>query len=75
MMGDRLKIFAIVAVLGFLAGGIVQLTMDYAIPWLSSVLPALFQVRFVVAGFAGACLTLVLVSAWGYLTSRNENRL
>ncbi|MFB3888539.1 MAG: hypothetical protein ACE14S_03545 [Candidatus Bathyarchaeia archaeon] len=71
-MGDRLKIFAIVALLGFMAGVIAQLTADYAIPWLMSVLPALIQVRFVVAGFAGACLTLVMVALWAHFSGNRD---
>ncbi len=71
-MGDRLKIFAVVAILGFLAGVIVQLMADYALPWLASVLPAVFQARFVVAGLAGACLTLVMVSLWGYFSNKRD---
>ena len=72
-MGDRLKIFGIVALLGFMAGVIAQLTADYVIPWLMTVLPALINIKWVVSGFAGACLTLVLVTAWAYMT-RNRSR-
>jgi hypothetical protein len=72
-MGERIKIFGIVALLGFMAGVIVQLTADYIIPWLMVVLPALVQVRFLVSGIAGAALTLVLVSVWAYF-SANKNR-
>ena len=71
-MGERLKIFAFVALLGFMAGIIAQLAADYVIPWLLVVLPALVQIRFLVSGFAGACLTLVLVSAWAYITGSAE---
>jgi hypothetical protein len=71
-MNDRFKIFAFVALLGFFAGIIAQLTADYAIPWLMEVLPALVQIRFLVSGFAGACLTLVLVSIWAYVTGTQE---
>jgi hypothetical protein len=71
-MGDRLKVFAIVALLGFAAGIIAQLTADYVIPTLLVVLPELVQIRFVVSGFAGACLTLVLVSVWAYITGSQE---
>ena len=73
-MNERVKIFGIVALLGFMAGVIAQLTADYIIPWLMVVIPALVQVRFVVAGFAGAALTLVLVSIWAYAT-RNRDRV
>ena len=71
-MGERLKIFALVAILGFMAGVIAQLAADYVIPWLMVVIPALVQVRFVVSGFAGACLTLGLVSVWAYVTSNKD---
>jgi len=72
-MGDRIKVFGIVALLGFMAGVIAQLTADYVIPWLMTVLPALINIKWVVSGFAGACLTLVLVTAWAYMT-RDRNR-
>jgi hypothetical protein len=71
-MNERLKIFGIVALLGFMAGVIAQLTADYVIPWLMVVLPALVQVRFVVAGFAGAALVLVVVSIWAYATGNRD---
>jgi len=71
-MGERLKIFGLVAVLGFMAGMIAQLTADYVIPYLLTIIPELFQIRFLVSGFAGACLTLVLVSVWAYITGPSE---
>jgi uncharacterized membrane protein YeaQ/YmgE (transglycosylase-associated protein family) len=71
-MGERFKVFALVALLGFLAGIIAQVTADYVIPWLMVILPELVQIRFLVSGFAGACLTLVLVSVWGYITTPQE---
>jgi len=71
-MGDRIKVFGIVALLGFMAGVIAQLTADYVIPWLMTVLPALINIKWVVSGFAGACLTLALVTAWAYMTRRKQ---
>ena len=71
-MGERLKVFGLVAVLGFMAGIIADLTAEYVIPWLVAVLPELIQIRFLVSGFAGACLTLVLVSVWAYITGPSE---
>ena len=71
-MAERFKVFIIVALLGFLAGIIAQLTADYIIPTLMVVLPQLVQVRFVVSGFPGACLTLVLVSIWAYVSGSPE---
>jgi hypothetical protein len=71
-MGDRLRVFGIVALLGFMAGVIAQLTADYVIPWLMTVLPALINIKWIVSGFAGACLTLVLVTAWAYMTRKER---
>ena len=72
VMGERLKVFGLVAILGFMAGIIAQLTADYVIPALLEIVPQLVQIRFLVSGFAGACLTLVLVSAWAYITGSTE---
>jgi hypothetical protein len=73
-MSERVKIFAIVALLGFMAGVIAQLTAIFVIPWLISILPALGGLTsYIVAGSAGAILTVGLVSAWAYLTG-NKNR-
>ncbi|MEM2081937.1 MAG: hypothetical protein QXP44_07265 [Candidatus Bathyarchaeia archaeon] len=71
-MGERLKVFAVIALLGFMAGVIAQLTADYVIPWLLTVLPALINIKWVVSGFAGACLTLVLITAWAYMTRKDR---
>ena len=71
-MGERLRVFGIIALLGFMAGVIAQLTADYIIPWLMVVIPALVQIRFLVSGFAGAALTLVLVSVWAYFTENKD---
>ncbi len=71
-MGDRLRVFGLVALLGFMAGVIAQLTADHFIPWLMQILPQLIQIKFLVSGFAGACLTLVLISIWAYITGPPE---
>jgi len=71
-MGERMKVFGLVAVLGFVAGIIADLSAEYVIPWLVTILPELIQIRFLVSGFAGACLTLVLVSVWAYITGPSE---
>lgn len=72
-MGERIKIFALVALLGFMAGVIAQVTADYVIPALLQILPQLIQIRFLVSGFAGAFLTLILVSVWAYVTGSSES--
>jgi hypothetical protein len=71
-LGERIKVFGLVAILGFMAGVIAQLTADYVLPALLEILPQLVQLRFMVSGFAGACLTLGLVSIWAYVTGPSE---
>jgi hypothetical protein len=71
-MGDRLKIFVFVAILGFFAGVIADLASTYVIPALVAVLPAFFQARYLLSGFAGACLTLLLVSVWAYIVPQEK---
>jgi hypothetical protein len=72
-MNSRLKIFGLIALLGFFAGVIAQVTATYFIPWLILVLPSLAGLTsFVVAGFAGAILTVAIVGAWAYMTGRKE---
>ena len=67
-MGERLKIFVFVAILGFFAGVVADLSATYVIPALANVLPAFLNARFMLSGLAGACLTLVMVSIWAYIT-------
>ncbi len=71
-MNERFKIFAFVAVLGFFAGIIADLAATYVIPALATWLPAVFSARYVLSGFAGACLTLVLVAVWAYVTGPQD---
>lgn len=71
-MGERFKIFGLVAVLGFMAGVIADLTAEYVIPALMAILPAFLNARYILSGLAGACLTVVLVSVWAYITGSTE---
>jgi hypothetical protein len=71
-MGERLKIFVFVAILGFFAGVIADLSATYVIPALANVLPAFLNARFMLSGLAGACLTLVMVSVWAYVTGSKD---
>ena len=72
-MGDRLRIFGIIALLGFMAGVIAQLAATYFIPWMISILPMLGGLSsFMISGLAGAVLTMGLVGAWAYLTNNRD---
>jgi hypothetical protein len=72
-MTSRIKVFAIIALLGFLAGIIAQVTAAVIIPAIVAALPSLgFLSSYIISGLAGACLTVVLVSIWAYMTSKKE---
>jgi hypothetical protein len=72
-MNSRLKVFGLIALLGFVAGIIAQLTAVVVIPWLLDVLPLLGgATTYIISGFAGACLTVVLVGAWAYMTRKRD---
>ena len=72
-MSSRVKVFGLIALLGFVAGIIVQVAAVYIIPWLVAVLPLLGgATSFLISGFAGACLTVVLVSVWAYMTEKKQ---
>ena len=72
-MNSRLKIFGLIALLGFVAGVIAQVTALYVIPWMVAVLPLLGGLTsFMVSGFAGAILTVALVGVWAYMTGKKE---
>ena len=71
-MNERFKVFGFVAILGFMAGVIADLASTYVIPALMAILPAFLNARYLLSGFAGACLTLVLVSVWAYITGSSE---
>jgi hypothetical protein len=68
-MAGRLKIFAFIAFLGFIAGVIADLTAEYVVPKLLTILPEILRVRYVLSGFAGAILALIIVAIWAYATS------
>ncbi|MEM3578659.1 MAG: hypothetical protein QXL54_00340 [Candidatus Bathyarchaeia archaeon] len=72
-MGERLKVFAFVALLGFFAGIIADITATHVIPALILLLPQLgVLTRYMLSGLAGAFLTLILVSVWAYVTGPRE---
>ena len=72
-MNSRLKIFGLIALLGFVAGIIAQVAATFVIPWMIQVLPLLGgATTYMISGIAGAVLTVALVGAWAYMTSKKE---
>ncbi|MCL2287754.1 MAG: hypothetical protein FWC33_01025 [Candidatus Bathyarchaeota archaeon] len=74
-MSSRIKTFGIIALLGFIAGIIAQLVINYFIPWLVESLPALSNItQYIGAGIAGAIIAIILIIIWAYLTGNKNNR-
>ena len=72
-MDDKIRVFGLIALLGFMAGVIAQLAATYFIPWMISILPMLGGLTsFMISGLAGACLTVALVGAWAYMTGKRN---
>ncbi|MCW4005193.1 MAG: hypothetical protein NWF04_01135 [Candidatus Bathyarchaeota archaeon] len=71
-MGERLKIFAVVALLGFIAGVVAQLFAEYAVPWIMTVLPGILEAKFLLSGLAGSVLTVAMVSVWAYFSGTRD---
>jgi hypothetical protein len=60
------------AILGFFAGVIANFTFKYVIPWLSKIVLPVIGLDWIFSGFAGAALTVLLVTAWAYLSGPSE---
>jgi hypothetical protein len=71
-MNDRLKVFSIIAVLGFAAGIIAEAVAVYVFPLLKNLSALSGAVPFLVAGIVGAILTVLLVAVWAMLTGRRN---
>ncbi len=71
-MGGRLKMIVTFAVLGFAAGIVANFTGKSVIPWLSTfVLPSI-GIDWILSGFAGALITICIVTAWAYTSSSQQ---
>ena len=72
-MNSRLKVFGVIALIGFLAGVLAQVTANYIIPAIILAWPSLSAVSsYLISGLAGAVITVFIVGVWAYLTGRKE---
>ncbi|MCL2477633.1 hypothetical protein [Candidatus Bathycorpusculum sp.] len=73
-MASRLKTFVLIFLVGFIGGILALVTSKYIIPWLGEVLPALADIgSFIIAGFAGGVITVVIVFIWAALSGKKDN--
>ncbi|MCW3982156.1 MAG: hypothetical protein NWE81_03490 [Candidatus Bathyarchaeota archaeon] len=68
-MGDRIRIFVMFGLLGFAAGIVANFTAKYVIPWLSALVLPSIGLEWALSGFAGAFLTVLLVTVWAHVSS------
>jgi len=71
-MNDRVRIFVIFGLLGFVAGIVANFTARYIIPWLSLVVFPQMALEWFLSGFAGAFLTVLMVTVWAYVSGPSE---
>jgi hypothetical protein len=71
-VSDRIKIFMMFGVLGFVAGIIANVTAKFVIPWLATLVFPVIGLEWALSGFAGAFLTVLLVTVWAYVTGPSE---
>jgi len=66
-MSERIKILGVFAVLGFLAGILANFAYHTVVPALLSLFPQIIQAEWILSGFAGALLTILVLVLWAYL--------
>jgi hypothetical protein len=71
-MSDRIKMLATFAILGFFAGIIANFSYRYVLPWLNTIVLPMLGLDWIFSGFAGAALTILLMTAWAYLSGPSE---
>jgi len=72
MMSERIKVLGIFAILGFVAGVIANFTYHYVLPVLFAIFPQILSVEWILSGFAGAILTVFVMSLWAYASKSSE---
>ena len=73
-MDQRMKIFGVIAAIGFIAGIIAMLAVKYIVPWLKEVLPSLSSLTdYLIAGIIGAVLAVVLIIVWIRIAGKRDS--
>jgi hypothetical protein len=72
-MAGRFKALTLIVLIGFAAGVVTDLTAEYVLPRLLEILLEIFKVRFILSGFAGAILAIIIAAIWAYTTPKDVN--
>jgi uncharacterized membrane protein required for colicin V production len=74
-MDHRIKIFGLIALVGFIAGILAALTLKHLVPWLRENLPSLSGATdYIIAGVAGAILAVIFIAIWVRISGNRDNR-
>jgi uncharacterized membrane protein YedE/YeeE len=73
-MDQRIKIFGVIALIGFIAGIIASLAIKHLVPWLKEVLPSLSNLTdYLITGIVGAILAVTLIAIWVRISGKKDN--
>jgi len=67
-MSERIKILGLFAILGFLAGILANFAYHTVLPTILAIFPEMLQAEWMLSGFAGALLTMIVLVLWAYLS-------
>jgi len=67
-MGERIKIIGSFALLGFILGVAANIAYYTVVPVLVKMFPELLKAEWILSGFAGAIMTVLLVVLWVYVS-------
>lgn len=68
-MSERIKILGIFAVLGFVAGILANVLYDAVVPAILLALPSISG-KWIISGFTGMILTLLVLAVWAYFSGK-----
>ena len=73
-MNERIKILGMFAILGFVAGILANVAYHTVIPALLAAFPNIISAEWVLSGFAGMFITLLVLAVWAYFSSSERTQ-
>jgi len=71
-MSERIKIIGLFAILGFVAGMLANFAYHTILPTILAIFPQMLQAEWMLSGFAGAILTMLVLVLWAYLSGSQK---
>lgn len=73
-MNERIKILGMFAILGFAAGILANVASHTVIPALIEAFPNIISAEWVLSGFAGMFITLLVLAVWAYFSNSERTQ-